>query len=64
MLLYLAESMKYFNLGVSYLGYLSFLQPPTITAIPRGAPSAPQSAGTIKVFIDPEKKKTYGTETF
>lgn len=44
------------------MGYLFFL--PTIPAIPRGTPSVLQSAGTIKVFIDPEEKKTCGTETF
>lgn len=46
------------------MGYLFFLPTPTIPAIPRGTPSVPQSAGTIKVFIDPEGKKTCGTETF
>lgn len=40
------------------MGYLFFL--PTIPAIPRGTPSVPQSAGTIKVFIDPEEKKHVG----
>lgn len=64
LLLYLAEYMKYYSHGISVWGYLFFPSPPTIAAAPHGAPLVPQSTGTIKVFIDPEKKKTCGTETF
>lgn len=56
-LLCLAENIKYYSQGISYL----FLLPhPANVAIPHGAALVPQSAGTIKVFIDPEEKKHVG----